>query len=139
MIDKVKYYLARFVVVLAFLLTVLAGYWFLYPYNPLEIKNVKLLTPEINRGGHLKFNIDYCKNMDLPSTVYVTFIDGLSYSPQPIVSNLELGCRNEDFDFYVPKALTADKLKIKVMYRYHPNPIRNVDIEITSDTFTITQ
>jgi len=134
---KILHCLSFLTLIFVFGFILVMGYWSLRPYKPLTINNEKLLTKEISRGQHLKVNVDYCKSMAIPSTMYVTFLDGVVYNTIPVSSNLPTGCHNITLQIYIPKALVLGEMKVRVLYRYQVNPIRIVDIERTSETFII--
>lgn len=118
-------------------LILLLTYWAIYPYKPLELSNVTLDRTEVNRGEHIHISADYCKNVNLPADLYISFIDGLVYNPQPQVLDLESGCHHTVLSIYIPKALPTGKYQLKGVFRYQVNPIRTIDVNHLSGEFNI--
>lgn len=135
--KKIINYLSYLTIALAFGLIGLLFYWYLKPYTPLVLNNVTLDRVEVNRGEHIQISADYCKNINKPAILYISFIDGLVYNPQPQVLDLESGCHNTVLSIYIPKALPTGKYQLKGVFRYQVNPIRTVDINHLSGEFNI--
>lgn len=132
---KANYLIAKISLWLSFITILLVGYWLIYPYKPLVLKNVSLNKTEINRGEHILVSADYCKNTNKQADLFISFIDGLVYNPQPQVINLERGCHHATLSIYVPKALPIGEFKLKGVFRYKINPIRTIEfINITDKT-----
>lgn len=122
---------------MAIIIILVLTYWGIYPYNPLELSNVKLDRVEVNRGEHIHISADYCKNTELPADLFISFIDGLVYNPQPQVIDLKIGCHYTVLSIYIPKALPTGKYMIKGVFRYKVNPIRTIDVNHLSGEFSI--
>lgn len=124
-------------IILGFLLLFLLSFWWLYPYNPLVLSNIKLDKTEVSRGEHIRISADYCKNTNKGADLFISFIDGLVYNPQPQVIDLESGCHSTVLSIYIPKNLPTGKFMIKGVFRYKVNPIRSIDVNHLSGEFTI--
>ena len=118
-------------------LILLLTYWAIYPYKPLELSNVTLDRTEVNRGEHIKISADYCKNIKKPAILYISFIDGLIYNPQPQILDLESGCHHTTLSIYIPKNLPTGRFMLKGVFRYQVNPIRTIDVNHLSGEFNI--
>jgi len=112
-------------------------FWSIYPYKPLVLNNVRLNKTEVNRGEHIRILADYCKNTNKQADLFISFIDGLVYNPQPQVIDLESGCHSTVLSVYIPKNLPTGEFLLKGVFRYKVNPIRNVEINHISEKFTI--
>jgi hypothetical protein len=112
-------------------------FWSIYPYKPLVLNNVRLNKTEVNRGEHLLVSADYCKNTNKQADLFISFIDGLVYNPQPQVINLEKGCHHATLSIYVPKALPIGEFKLKGVFRYKINPIRIIEFINITENFTV--
>ena len=114
-------------------------YWLIYPYEPITFSQPhRILTPEINQGEHLVYEVDYCKNTTVTPIVTRTFVDGIIYSvPEIVATNKEIGCRVQVVQMYVPKALPSGDYHIEINYKYKVNPIRDITVTTVTDNFTI--
>jgi len=135
--KRIINWIAYLTIVLAFGLISLFLYWYLKPYKPLELSNVTLDRVEVNRGEHIHISADYCKNINKPATLYITFIDGIIYNTQPQIMDLETGCHHTTLSIYIPRALPTGKFMLKGVFRYNVNPIRTIDVNHLSEEFTI--
>jgi hypothetical protein len=134
---KANYLIAKISLWLSFIIILLVGYWLIYPYKPLVLTNVKLDRTEVNRGEHILVSADYCKNTNKQADLFISFIDGLVYNPQPQVINLEKGCHHATLSIYVPKALPIGEFKLKGVFRYKINPIRIIEFINITENFTV--
>ena len=134
---KANYLIAKISLWLSFITILLVGYWLIYPYKPLVLTNVKLDRTEVNRGEHILVSADYCKNTNKQADLFISFIDGLVYNPQPQVINLEKGCHHATLSIYVPKALPIGEFKLKGVFRYKINPIRTIEFINITENFTV--
>jgi len=134
---KANYLIAKISLWLLFITILLVGYWLIYPYKPLVLTNVKLDRTEVNRGEHILVSADYCKNTNKQADLFISFIDGLVYNPQPQVINLEKGCHHATLSIYVPKALPIGEFKLKGVFRYKINPIRTIEFINITENFTV--
>jgi hypothetical protein len=124
-------------IILGFLLLFLLSFWWLYPYNPLVLSNIKLDKTEVSRGEHIRVSADYCKNTNKETDLFISFVDGL-INPVPVqVINLKKGCGNTSLSVYVPKALPTGKFKLSGVFRYKINPIRTIEVNHLTVEFTI--
>ena len=135
--KKLVKLLPTIIILMAILIILLLTFWAIYPYNPLVLKNVTLDRTEVNRGEHIHISADYCKNIDKPATLFVSFIDGLVYNPQPQILDLQSGCHHTVLSIYIPKALPTGDYMLKGVFRYKVNPIRDIDVNHLSGKFTI--
>lgn len=130
-------YLAYLTILVAIGLISLGIFWYIYPYNPLVLTNITLDRTEVNRGEHLLVSADYCKNTELPADLFISFIDGIVYSPPPQVLDLESGCHHTALSIYIPKALPTGEYLLNGVFRYKVNPIRSIDVNGLTGKFTI--
>jgi hypothetical protein len=139
-------YIAYLTLLLALGLIILALYWSFYPYIPLKVnypddRKLVLIANEdklVKSGSYLILNLDFCKyTTDIPQ-VSTWFVDGVLYqlSDTPAVSK-NTGCQTLNLQLYVPKAIPAGEFSIKRTYHYNVNPLRNVDVTLETEKFTI--
>lgn len=125
-------------IILAFVLLMVVGYWMFYPYNPLEIKSepMKVLTPQVKAKDSFFFEIDYCKNMDLPAEITRTLIDTVIYNIPSFTANNELGCHKIIATAEIPNIPTGTYY-YRIKFDYEVNPIRHILIVAETETFEI--
>ena len=56
-------------------------FWWLYPYQTsTQVQPYKVLTPIVEQGEFLQYEIDYCKYINDVPTVDRQFVDGIIYA-----------------------------------------------------------
>jgi hypothetical protein len=137
--SKVFYFFAWVTIISALSLMGLIFFWLFYPYKNLDFQTEphEIITKQVPPGGHVSFELDYCKLLDLPSEVTITFVDGFLYNTTPIPSNLEQGCHSVKMSVYVPRAIPLGDYSISMLYRTKLNPIRSVDTITKTAKFTV--
>lgn len=121
-------------------LVLLVGYWLLYPYNPIEFKNLPHVVEnkQVNSGDHLIYIVEYCKNSTVVPVASKYFTDGLIYAiPDTLATVKEVGCGQSRVQVYVPRALPKGKYFIEASYRYQVNPIRYIDVVTRTEQFEV--
>lgn len=137
MMNKNKYWLARISIWFSFLVLFVIGYWVIFPFKALELKNIKLNSTTVNRGEHLVISADYCKYVNKQADLYVSFIDGVIYNTPPQIINLEKGCNSTSLSIYIPKALPTGTFMLKGIFKYQVNPIRTIEVTYLTEQFII--
>jgi len=104
-------------------------YWAIYPYNVIEYSNLPAKVEEVvvKRGEHVHYSLDYCKYIDIGATITRSFEDGLVYSTPEFENNFGLGCSSKKIAVYVPKALPPGLYRLKNIYHFKVNPIREIE------------
>lgn len=122
---------------LGFLLLII--FWLVYPYKVIEFKQpIKILTPQVKRGEHLSYEVDYCKYSNHQPLITRTFIDGVIYQVPDGISKLnDKGCGVNTIQMYIPKALPTGKFYVEINYHYELNPVRKLDITVKTEQFEI--
>ena len=123
----------------AFTLVLLFSYWLIYPYKPLEVKEpIEIINHTIQSGDNVLYEIEYCKNMDIPVTIRRRFVDGLVYHiPEFTTQMNDMGCREQIIAIEVPKKLPPGEYKLYTEFVYHVNPIRDVVVKVDSENFIV--
>jgi hypothetical protein len=144
-IRKFLPYFAYAVLTIAMSLMILVGYWWLAPYTPIKFNTDKqgkltVANNKVPAGGQITINMDYCKySKDIPE-VSRDFSDGIIYDiPDSPASEKPLGCvKQQGLQLEVPKSLPPGIYTIKSTYRYQVNPLRVVDVSVSTEPFTVT-
>jgi hypothetical protein len=139
--NKIWTIYAWITIILAIGFIFLCGYWLVYPYKPLYIDKTTGVILNENRtvegNGYLLVKAKYCKKVNIASEVTTTFIDGFVYTTMPNVSYLPKGCADTIFQVHVPKSLPSGEYYIRQVYRYQVNPIRKVEVVVSSEKFNV--
>lgn len=123
----------------AITLITLVGYWYFYPYNPIEFNSVpfKVDNKVVKRGGHITYNLEYCKNNNLIPELTKSFEDGIVYVVPQSLAVEEEGCHSKKIQVYIPRALPPGEYLLRIVYRYHINPLRIIDISVETEKFIV--
>lgn len=114
-------------------------YWSVYPYNPLTFKKpFEIKNMVVKQGGYLEYISDYCKNLELPSVISRSFINGIVYTTPSAITDRKSGCNQLTIGVHVPDELPPGKYHLEVVYRYEVNPIRTITVKNVSDEFYVT-
>ncbi len=118
-----------------------AGYWAFFPFKLVEFYNRPFeVTNEdrtVARGDRLRYRIDYCKYNDLMPEITKYFMDGVQYETPKALGGLPKGCQTIISDVYIPRAIPPGDYTVKIVTRYHVNPIRNIEFVNFTEKFTI--
>ena len=137
MINKINHQL----VLGAFLFIVITWgvlmYWWLRPYKTIEIKSAVPLQAEVKQGTDLEYLLDYCKHTDVIPSVTRKFIDGIIYAVPSSGVGLKEGCGKVVLSIPIPKSLPTGVYHLETNLNYQINPIRVINIEYSTDKFTV--
>lgn len=127
--------------ILAFIGILVVSYWMLYPYEPLVINSYSPLpinNKELIVHDNIVYELDYCKNMDLPVTVRRKLVDGLVFAlPDVTTAVNEPGCRVQNFAVEVPHSLPEGDYFMTIEFVYKVNPLREVSIITNTEQFVV--
>jgi hypothetical protein len=136
--NKTLGIIAAVTILLAFSLIFTIGWWLFYPYRIITFEgNPKIINPVVKAGTIVKYNISYCKYMNLGATVTTAFVNDLIYTIPPTETNNLIGCHTKTFSTLIPKELPEGTYFIQKLYRYKINPIRDIDIKTKTETFQV--
>lgn len=114
-------------------------YWILFPYKTIEFKNSPFPVENqiVERGGRVRYVVDYCKYTDENPVVVKYFVDGVIYETAPTLGIMSKGCHIETVDVYIPRALPPGVLSVEIVAKFHPNPLRTITLESRTQQFTV--
>lgn len=112
-------------------------FWLLYPYKTLEVYNVNLLTKEVRGNDFLMYELEHCKFTDKQAILSKSFVDGIVYRALPTISNVPPGCGIVTIAVRVPDTLSPGEYYLKADALYKVNPIREIDIQYSTERFKI--
>lgn len=128
------------VIVIALLFSVVVFFWLLFPYRVIEFNVLPhvIENKQVESGGYLIYEVDYCKFTNVVPIISKYFADGLLYStPETIAIIKGKGCGKNRVQVYVPKGLPVGKYRLETIYRYQVNPLRTIDVKTTTEDFEI--
>ena len=125
--------------VVAYLLVGIVIFWETYSYKPLVFnKNpAEILTPVVYAGKSLQYKVDYCKNTSLFAKVSTKFINEISFQLPPTVGTHTKGCGTDIIQKSIPSDLPSGTYYLQMDYTYQINPIREVNVKLTTETFRV--
>jgi hypothetical protein len=136
--SRLKMWFANLVFASAWVLIIIGAYWSLYPYKPIEILDKPMDVPNkiVKIGEVLTYHADYCKNMNLPSTVTRSFVDGVKYDLPPVNTDNPTGC-HELYPALIVPNIPPGVYHLLINYQYQVNPIRTITVQVVTENFTI--
>jgi hypothetical protein len=139
--NKVLQYISWLTILVALALLFILGYWLFYPYKPMILNEgtgtVLNKDKIVSVNEDILFKLNYCKEIPVGAEITTSFVDGVIYNTTPIISNLPVGCEEKIIQVYVPSALPSGEFNVRQVLRYKINPIRKIDVIITSEKFTV--
>lgn len=123
---------------LSFIFLALIFIWAAFPYKTLEIKGIHLVERSVKAGGMLHYTVNYCKYIDAPAETSRAFINGIVFTTPTLITNNPTGCYQNVHRIEVPSELPSGTYKIRSVYTYQVNPIREMSITSVTESFKIT-
>jgi len=116
-----------------------AIFWLVFPYNAIEFQegNGQILTKQVKAGDYVKLRQVYCKSGGYITEVSRSYVDGFIYTAPPVLGKRPNGCHDVVELIYVPKALNPGKYAISTNITYHPNPLRKITLNVTTEKFEV--
>ena len=120
--------------------TTLLWYWYLRPYNPLEIEQPLIVlnqNKEVKQGEILEYLCVFNKNTDIKPRINRRLIDGIVYAfPQTRPTN-PVGANNFTCTAEIPHSIPVGTYVLDTSACYQMNPIREVCVDFTTEEFTV--
>jgi hypothetical protein len=128
-------------IIVAWFLMLLVGFWLLYPYKPLVIKDplFPIVNKIVKQGKNIQFISDNCKNTNLTSKTSRAFVDDIIYYVHPITTNVRKGCGKVIITVPVPDTLPPGKYYLQNIFEYKVNPIRVVSVTHNTENFLVVE
>jgi len=114
-----------------------------YPYNPIEVKEVKILSTDHRVGGEFTYEVTYRKNIDLPALVTRLFIDENIVQFPPTMSNVRVTPSDIEWEKHQTTLSLAriapDVYIFKLSFTYQVNPIRQITVSSETSCFRVSK
>ena len=125
----------------AIALLILAIIWMLFPYNAITFGegNGEIINKEVEAGEYLQMRQVYCKSGGYVTTVSRSYVDGFIYTAPSVLGKRPDGCHDVIELIYVPKALNPGVYQISTNITYHPNPMRSITLNVTTEKFRVVE
>lgn len=118
----------------------LLWFWWLVPYNPLEIESPLIVLNEdktVVAGEFLRYSCVFQKNTPIKPTIHRRLIDGIVYSfPNSRPTN-PVGSNNLVCSLEIPASIPAGDYILDTSACYQMNPIREVCVDYQTEEFKI--
>lgn len=127
------------VIISAISVTLLIGYWLLWPYNVQTIHEVTVLNSPVVAGQYAMVQIKFDKHMGISCTISRELLDGTATPLNaPRVSNVPVGPGQWMLPIQIPDTILPGRgYQIHNTYHYQVNPIRTVQVEWITPEFEI--
>lgn len=135
--KKYLHILSFITLTLTTLLMAYVLYSYFWPFNIIDIKSTKILTPIIYRGELLKYELDYCKYKDISGISSRAFINGLIYTMPTVKTNLKIGCNKKIMVIIIPIELPVGKYALRIIYEYKINSLKTIIGEHMTNQFEV--
>ena len=118
----------------------LLWYWWLFPYNPLEIEQPLIVLNEnktVVAGEILRYKCVFKKNTSIKPTISKRLIDGIVYAfprtrPSNPVGDNDIICTVE-----IPHSIPKGEYILDTSACYQMNPIREVCVDYQTESFLV--
>jgi hypothetical protein len=114
-------------------------YKLLVPIKILDIKDVPIpVTPlVVEQGGTISFVTEYCKYVDIPSIITVSFINHTLTPSLVTLRNFPTGCHVGKLDIQVPRMINPNKYKLLIFIDYNVSNLRKEHYQFFSEEFEV--
>ena len=121
-------------------LVCLLWYWWLRPYNPLEIvQPLEILNKDktIQAGNILAYSCIFEKNTKIIPSISRRLVDGVIYSFPSINPKNPVGANNFTCSIQIPKGIPRGTYFLETSACYKMNPIRNICVDYSTEEFEV--
>lgn len=123
--TKIVQKIALAVVGIAIIIVLWIGYLM---FNPIDVLDVKVPLPaypaEVQAGGTINLNFDYCKYRDIESHIKVDFLGPYVIPTLSSTRHFPMGCHAENLALSIPAGTPAGTYTIRIEINYYVNALR---------------
>jgi hypothetical protein len=134
---NIIYKISLVILSVTFLFLIYLGCLYLVPVKVSEVISTEILTPVVEAGGTLQYEIDYCKYKSIEGVNYRSIVDGYVVNFAAQTSSSPKGCASKVVEMTVPAFLNTGHYRIYVDTVYQVNPLRKETVSYTTDTFLV--
>ena len=137
--NKILLFCIWTVLISALGIVLLVSYWMLYPYKTVTFKQpFVVLNSPVKIGDNLLMLVNYCKYTTEIPTVTSHFVDGIAFDvPEKSVVAKKVGCGEMVISEPIPEHLPPGDYVLQRVYKYHPNPIRDIQVVTETGSFIV--
>jgi len=137
--NHIMYVLGIIAIIMSILFLSLVFIVAVYPFSPITINSVKMITTEAEVGGIAIWELDYCKHMAHPATVTKILVDHHIIPYPSFTTNVNTGCSKNNVTLHIPDYAEVGEYYVKTSFLYeHIYGMRNVEVVYRTPTFNIT-
>lgn len=138
--NKTTLLLLDFFLIFSVCLSFLLWYWWLRPYNPLEIMEPLEVLNEnktVISGQELHYRVVFKKNTDKKATISRRMVDGVVYNFPQIFPQNPTGQHDTSTFIEIPRAIPEGTYILESTACYQMNPIREVCVTYSTEEFKV--
>lgn len=137
--NKLLYIVSILSILSGVIIIGITTFWLVYPYKPMTVNKepIEVMTGEVGRGKPLIYRIDYCKNVDVPATIQKSYENDIIFPASTTHPVNNVGCRVVNISQVIPYELPSGRYKLKIVFTYRVNPIREVSITAYTEYFNV--
>lgn len=105
-------------------------------FSPVDILEVEVPIPasptEVEAGGTVSLNFDYCKYRDFESRIKVDFIGDYVIPTLSTTRHFEVGCHSEKLVISIPSGTPNGEYRLRLQVEYQVNLLRREEYAFES-------
>lgn len=110
-------------------LIIYVGYLLFYPFNPLTINSIKVMTPTVRAGSAMIYRISTCKNTQDTPTIYRKIVGTMGSAALPAVQGVvSPGCSVTNAFVVIPSGTPPGSYTLYTEVVYHVNALRDIHV-----------
>jgi hypothetical protein len=138
---KILYCFSIIILLAAFGIMTLIGYWYFWPDNIITVTNplnIKVDKEVYKPGDRITYTFDYCKDRDMIGLISKALVNDIRIVYTSIHSNLSVGCHKATIgSVIIPEYVPDGSYHLEVTGEYQINPIRTYTVFLQTVEFTI--
>jgi len=136
--NKLTYYTSMFILFSATCFLGLLFYWYLYPYEPMEMKQPMIvLNKTVLVGKTLVYEAEYNKYTDITPKISRVLVDGVVHALPAIETINSAGYHKQLIYSLVIPNIPSGSYYLKCRACYQMNPVREICVDYQSEEFEV--
>jgi hypothetical protein len=113
-------------------------YLLFYPFNPLQVKSVSVVTPNVTAGGTLIYKIDSCKHTNDTPQVYKKISNATTSEALPTAPGvISPGCSTKQVPVHILAGTPPGQYMLYTEVVYQVNAIRDIHVFWQAGPFSV--